>query len=116
MYVHDVFVIRGRDNAIPLQASVVVCSCIEGEDAWSPRVSRHLARHALVAVTAPGLVVHEVEHLLQVRFDKAVRIFKIINSILRWRPLLWSLCPKGQSLLTMKSGHLSTSCLHQEKE
>ena len=72
MYVHDGFVVRGWDNAIPFQACFILGSSIEGEDTGSPRVSRHLARHALVAVTAPGLLVHEVENLLQVRFDKAV--------------------------------------------
>ena len=88
MYVHDVLVIRVRNNAIPFQASIVVGGCIEGEDAGSARVSRHLARHALVAVTAPGLVVYEEEHLLQQMFKRCL-----------------------PCLITLKLGCLSTSCL-----
>ena len=88
MYVHDVLVIRVRNNAIPFKASIVVGGCIEGEDAGPPRVSRHLARHALVAVTAPGLVVYEEEHLLQ----------QILKRCL----------PR---LIPPKLGCLSTSCL-----
>ena len=41
---------------------IAVC---EGEEARSARVFRHLACHALVAVSAPSHLIHEEENLVQ---------------------------------------------------